>query len=168
MFRGDAPSASGFGSLNFTTFGRKHPVSDVDGIVASTVDYMRAQLGVKRIGAVGYCFGGKYVARFLAQGKGVDAGFVAHPSNMEGKEVQAIVKPFSIGAAETDTAFPPERRHETEVTLQKLGIPYQITLYGSVNHGYAVRGNMSDKRAKYAKEEAYLQAVRFFDTWVKQ
>jgi hypothetical protein len=54
------------------------------------------------------------------------------------------------------------------VTLKKLGIPYQISLYGSVSHGFGVRANVSDKRAKFAKEEAYLQAVRWMDTWVKE
>jgi dienelactone hydrolase len=70
--------------------------------------------------------------------------------------------------AETDNAFPAPARHEAEVTLQNLKIPYQISLYGSVSHGFGVRANVSDKRAKFAKEEAYLQAVRWFDTWVKQ
>jgi dienelactone hydrolase len=73
-----------------------------------------------------------------------------------------------LTAVETDNAFPASKRHDAEVTLKKLGIPYQISLYGSVNHGFGVRANVSDKRAKFAKEEAYLQAVRWFDTWVKQ
>jgi dienelactone hydrolase len=77
----------------------KHPVSDIDSIIAATIKHMRDDLGAKRIGTVGYCFGGKYVARFLAKGKGVDAGFMAHPSSMENKEIEAILAPLSIGAA---------------------------------------------------------------------
>jgi len=33
---------------------------------------------MQRIGSVSYCFGGKYVVRFLAEGRGVDAGFIVH------------------------------------------------------------------------------------------
>jgi len=169
-FRGDPAPAdlASPGGRNMSAWLVKHPVSDIDSIIAATVKHMRDNLGVKRIGTVGYCFGGKYVARFLAKGKGVDAGFMAHPSSMENKEIEAIASPLSIGAAETDNAFPAPKRHDAEVTLKKLGIPYQISLYGSVNHGFGVRANVSDKRAKFAKEEAYLQAVRWFDTWVKQ
>jgi len=169
LFEGDpAPAdlASPAGR-NMGAWMAKHTVSKIDSIIAATIKHMREDLGVKRIGTVGYCFGGKYVARFLAKGKGVDAGFMAHPSSMQNDEIEAISSPLSIGAAETDNAFPAPKRHDAEVTLKKLGVPYQISLYGSVSHGFGVRANVSDKRAKFAKEEAYLQAVRWFDTWVK-
>lgn len=68
---------------------------------------------------------------------------------------------------ETDKAFSATDRHDAELTLQKLQVPYQISLYGSVSHGFGVRANVSNKREKFAKEEAYLQAVRWFDTWLK-
>lgn len=64
----------------------------------STMKYMRQKLGVDRIGAVGYCWGGKYVPRFLAQGNGIDVGFIAHPSNLEASEIEAIAGPISIAA----------------------------------------------------------------------
>jgi dienelactone hydrolase len=50
-------------------------------------------MGIKKIGAVGYCFGGRYPIRSLASGRGVDAGFVAHPSFVESGEVEDIVLP---------------------------------------------------------------------------
>lgn len=67
-----------------------------DAIVESTIKTMRSELGVKKIGAVGYCYGGKYVARFLAPGKGLDAGFTAHPSNVQVGEWEAVSGPVSI------------------------------------------------------------------------
>jgi dienelactone hydrolase len=67
-----------------------------DEIVSSTIKTMRSELGVKKIGAVGYCYGGKYVARFLAPGKGLDAGFTAHPSGVEVEEWEAVSSPISI------------------------------------------------------------------------
>lgn len=36
-----------------------HQTGAVDPVVEKTVKYMRESLGVKKIGAVGYCFGGK-------------------------------------------------------------------------------------------------------------
>lgn len=63
--------------------------------------------------------------------------------------------------------MPPEKRHETEAILQKAGHPYQLTLYGATEHGFAVRCDLKDKRQKFAMESAYSQAIHWFDEWVK-
>lgn len=156
------------GAFDFSTWINRHSAEQVDPILENTIKYMKSTLGVKKIGAVGYCFGGRYVGRFLAKGKGLDAGFMAHPTLLSAPEAQAIAGPVSVGAAETDTQFPPEKRHETEGIFQKSKIPYQVTLYGGVSHGFAVRANISNPIEKYAKEEAFLQAIRWFDTWIKK
>jgi dienelactone hydrolase len=67
---------------------------------------------------------------------------------------------------ETDSIFPAEKRHESEVILPKTKQPYQVNLYSGVQHGFAVRGDMSDQQVKYAKEAAFHQAVQWFDTWL--
>jgi dienelactone hydrolase len=54
----------------------------MDAIINKTIAYIREELGVESIGAVGYCFGGKYVPRFLKQKGGVNVGFIAHPSSL--------------------------------------------------------------------------------------
>lgn len=78
--------------------GKGHLPDSVDPIVESTLKYMKEQ-GAKKIGAVGYCFGGKYVARFLAKGKGVDVGYTAHPSFVDEEEIKGMTGPFSVAAA---------------------------------------------------------------------
>jgi dienelactone hydrolase len=69
---------------------------------------------------------------------------------------------------ETDQIFPTSKRHETEEILLKLGNPYQIVLYGATEHGFAVRADLKDPTKKFAKEFAHLQAVHWFDQWVKK
>jgi dienelactone hydrolase len=124
--------------------------------------------GLQKIAAVGYCFGAKYVVRHLhpKQNK-LDVGYVAHPSFVEADELKAIGGPFSISAAETDQIFPAEKRHESEIILKETGLPYQINLYSGVVHGFAVRAELSDKVAKYAKENAFLQALAWFEEHLK-
>ena len=75
-------------------------VPTVDPIIEATIKELRGDYGVKRLGGVGYCFGGKYVCRFLKAGK-LDAGFTAHPSFVEAEEVRGIEGPLSIAAAGT-------------------------------------------------------------------
>jgi dienelactone hydrolase len=83
-------------TFNMTAWRLRHTVAMADAIVENTIKTMRSELGAKKIGAVGYCFGGKYVARFLAAGKGLNAGFTAHPSGVEAAEWEAVGSPLSI------------------------------------------------------------------------
>ena len=48
-----------------------------------------------------------------------------------------------------------------------MKIPYQINLFSDVVHGFAVRGDLSKPRQKFAKEQAFLQAVHWFDEYLK-
>ena len=96
-----------------------------------------------------------------------DTRRVMVPSFVEADELKAIGGPFSISAAETDTIFPAEKRHESEIILKETGLPYQINLYSGVEHGFAVRAELSNKVAKYAKENAFLQALAWFEEHLK-
>ncbi len=60
----------------------------------------------------------------------------------------------------------PERRALVEALLQKTNQTYSLSLYGGTSHGFGVRVNLSDPRQKFGKETAFLQAVRWFDTWL--
>jgi dienelactone hydrolase len=92
--------------LNLTSWFARHPTWQIDRVVEQTLLYMQTQLGVERIGAVGYCLGGKHVARFMADGKGIELGFVAHPANLTDEEVQAIAGPASVAAGGMSSSFP--------------------------------------------------------------
>ena len=147
--------------------GKGHGPGQVDPVVEAVIKEMKSNLGVQKIGSVGYCFGAKYVARFSAEGKGIDVGCMAHPSFVDADEVKAMRAPLSIAAAETDQIFPAEKRRETEDILKDHDIPYQICLYSDVEHGFAVRADTSNRRTKFAKEAAFLQHVQWFDEFLK-
>lgn len=141
-----------------------HTVKEVDPIIQKSIEYLKSK-GYKKIGALGYCFGAKYVCRFMA-GKGIDVGYVAHPSFVEEDELRAIKGPLSIAAAETDQIFPAEKRHKSEEILVETKQPYQINLYSGVEHGFSVRCDISVKHEKFAKEKAFLQGVQWFDEYL--
>jgi dienelactone hydrolase len=92
--------------LNLTEWFARHPTWQIDQVVEQTIRYMQTQLGDTRIGAVGYCLGGKHVARFMTSGKGIDLGFVAHPANLTDEEIQAIARPISVAAGGMFTSYP--------------------------------------------------------------
>jgi dienelactone hydrolase len=68
---------------------------------------------------------------------------------------------------ETDDLFPAPKRHETEAILQDMDVPYQITLYSDVDHGFALKADLSRPRIKFATESAFLQAVNWFNEFLK-
>jgi dienelactone hydrolase len=144
-----------------------HTPETVEPILDAVIKALRSEHGVERLGAVGYCFGAKYVVRYLAPNRGVDAGFIAHPSFVTPEEVGAIAGPLSIAAAETDGIFPAELRRKVEDVLMEKKLTYESVLYGGVEHGFAVRTDLSVKEKKFAKEGAYFQAVRWLDEFVK-
>ncbi|KAH8688707.1 dienelactone hydrolase family protein [Talaromyces proteolyticus] len=163
LFGGDPVPLNRSGDFDFQAWKGAHGPSTVDPIVEACVSELRNKYNSQTIGAVGYCFGAKYVIRHLHPGQGkVDVGYVAHPSFVEAEELKAIEGPLAISAAEVDQIFPAEKRHESEDILKTLGTPYQINLYSGVEHGFAVRGDPEKRVVQYAKESAFLQAVQWF------
>ncbi|KAL7621789.1 hypothetical protein AAE478_007288 [Parahypoxylon ruwenzoriense] len=171
VFNGDALSLNRPEGFDFVSWLNKGSTGDnphtkeyVDPIIEEAIKYLKEQKGIRQLGAVGYCFGAKYVARHFKNG--IQVGFIAHPSFVEEDELAGFRAPLSVAAAETDTIFPAENRHKSEVILAKGGHPYQINLYSQVVHGFSVRCEISDKRQRFAKEQAFFQAVTWFDTWL--
>ena len=97
IFSGDpAPHDITFNSSEFLA---RHTTNATDPIVATTIDYMRQNLGVKVLAVTGYCFGGRYAFRFGGENRGTDVVFAAHPSLLEDDEVSGVNAPASIAAA---------------------------------------------------------------------
>ncbi|KAK0707356.1 dienelactone hydrolase [Lasiosphaeris hirsuta] len=168
IFNGDPIPLNRPADFDFVSWATKGSTGDnphtkefVDPIVLEAIKTLKEEYGVTKLGGLGYCFGAKYVARHYKDG--IDVGYFAHPSYVDEDELEAITGPLSIAAAETDGIFPAEKRHKSEEILKKIGVPYQINLYSGVSHGFAVRGDLSKKLEKYAKEQAFLQAVAWFD-----
>ena len=130
------------------------------------IEYLRNEHGVRKVGALGYCFGAKYVCRFLKGGSLIDVGYLAHPSFVSEEEVKGIKGPISIAAAEDDFIFTEELRHSTERLLRETGCPYEVTVYSGVSHGFAIRSDLNNAVSKWATEASFMQAVHFMDSWL--
>ncbi len=78
----------------------------------------------------------------------------------------AINGPLSISAAETDEIFTVEKRHKSEEILKETKQAYQINLFSGVSHGFTVRCDLSKKVEKFSKEQAFLQAIAWFDEYL--
>ncbi|KIH86474.1 hypothetical protein SPBR_08621 [Sporothrix brasiliensis 5110] len=174
LFNGKpAPGDINVPGFNTTAFLNDHGPAQTDPIVAAGIAYIRS-LGITRVGATGYCFGGRYAFRAggnltttsIRPGQGARAVFAAHPSMLGDEEIAAIQGPASVAAAETDALMPAARRTEITALLQNSGQEYGFAVYGGTSHGFGVRVNVTDPRQKFAKEEAFLQAARWLSVWL--
>lgn len=107
VFNGDPVAINppeGFDIMQWLTQGSSgdnpHTPPAVDPIVELAIQWLKEEKGAKKLGAVGYCFGAKYVARHY--NKGIAAGFMAHPSFVDEEELNGFKAPLSIAAAEID------------------------------------------------------------------
>ena len=126
-----------------------------------------------------------------------DAAYIAQPSFVEKIELEAIARPLAIAAAEKDLLFDADKRQESENILELSGQPYQINLYQGVEHGwvkptlpplhiiptqkfcarngwsyyymhrFAICENTSSRAVQYAKENAFVLALQWFEEHLK-
>lgn len=171
LFRGDPVPADALSdpnsTFNMTAWRTRHPMSDIESIIESTISTTKSQFAATKLGSVGYCFGGRYVARFLAKGRGIEAGFTAHPSSTTAEEWEAVASPISIAFGALDNSNTAANRTNIEDIFQSGNKTYQTALYSNAEHGFAVRTDLTIKQKAFAQESAYFQAVRWLDAWVK-
>lgn len=65
-----------------------------------------------------------------------------------------------------DPIFTVEQRQESEAKLAEINATYQINVFGGVEHGFSVRGDMKDPKQKFAKEQAFHQAIAWFKEYL--
>ncbi|KAJ7663926.1 alpha/beta-hydrolase [Mycena polygramma] len=135
------------------------------------------QDGVKSFAAVGYCFGGRHVFD-LAIDKAISVAAVAHPSLLQyrdgqyrgGLEVPNDLReyaanseaPLLINSCPVDTMFPPEAQTKADEILTGFAPGYKREHFEGCEHGFAVRGDISDPKVKAGKEGAFKATVEWF------
>lgn len=155
----------------FKAWKSKHEIQHVEKILGDVSAEVQSQYAPKFNAAVGYCFGAKYAIRMLGASPFLETSKVTlqsaaifHPSLVENEEVKLISTKSTllIVAADNDHVYTAEVKTLTESTLKDLEIKYRTVLLQGAGHGFAVRGNINDPWIKFAKEQAFLDAVDWF------
>ncbi|KAJ7114103.1 hypothetical protein C8R44DRAFT_796298 [Mycena epipterygia] len=137
---------------------------------------------VTSIGAVGYCFGGRYVFD-LAFDSGDDdksknaisSAAVAHPSLLNipddlHKYAVTSKVPLLINSCTTDGQFPPEAGEKADKIIgeaenfkgtESEPARYKREHFKGCEHGFAVRGDLSNPAIKAGKEGAFKATVEW-------
>ncbi|CUM62991.1 uncharacterized protein PRCAT00000552001 [Priceomyces carsonii] len=164
LFNGDAIPPDF--KVDFIQWKAAHSPDKVGPLVKNYLDTLCKELSPKFLGGIGHCYGAKYVVKEVSNSGNFDVGAIAHPSHITIEEVNAIEKPILISAAQIDSVFTTDLRHQTEEKLiqksESEGLRFQIDLFSGVSHGFAVRGDISNPAVKYAKEKVLNDQLVFF------
>lgn len=154
------------GNFDLMAWLGKHGAETVNPALNAAIDHVKNE-GVKSIGAIGYCFGGRYAFN-LAFDKKIQVAAVAHPSLLQIPEDLEKYKSTGVpllvlSNGPDDFQFDLEKSKKADEVLGPLGSQKYVRKYWEgLDHGFAVRGDMSDPKQKKAKEEAFEEATNWF------
>lgn len=139
----------------------------------------------RRVGTIGYCFGGWAVFRLGhetisrageegADGEDrtnpkplVDCISAVHPSWLTTEEIANVRVPTQVQSPVHDVNFTAELKDFAHKTLPELELPYDYQLFPGVGHGFAIRGDQSDEKELRAMQRAKDAAVNWFRLWLR-
>ncbi|KAI0594174.1 putative hydrolase [Biscogniauxia sp. FL1348] len=123
----------------------------------------------KRVGAVGFCYGGWAVFELGARGNGlIDCIATAHPSWLTTDDIDKVGVPVLVQAPERDPVYTQDLKDYTHKVIPTLGVAYEYQFFPGVEHGFAVRGNPKDLAERKAMQRAKNSAVAFFRQWLHE
>jgi len=155
----------------------KHREGVTRPLIDGFVNTLRTVPGTNKIGAIGFCWGGRY-AILQAHGRtesadgtsvgGVDAAYAVHPSLVAVPgDFEPVTKPLSLALGDKDSLLDATARGGIQDCLaKKTDVPHEIRIYGDQIHGFALRGDWSSEKDKEAMDEAQKQGVEWFNNYL--
>ncbi|KAH8694211.1 putative hydrolase [Talaromyces proteolyticus] len=132
---------------------------------------LRQQLGYKKVGAVGYCYGGWASFRLGAKEHEaaplVDCISIGHPSLLTKKDIDEIAVPAQILAPEIDPVYNAELKLHTFQTLQKVNVPFAYQHFPGVAHSCFIRGDENKPGERAAMVKGKNAAVAWLRQYLK-
>ncbi|KAL8708753.1 MAG: hypothetical protein Q9220_006395 [cf. Caloplaca sp. 1 TL-2023] len=126
---------------------------------------LKQDLKFKKVGVMGYCWGGWGAFQLGAKDKGlVDCISAAHPSLLTKEEIDELAVPVQILAPEHDTSFTPELKEYANKTIPALGLQYDYQYFPGLSHGFGTRGDPNDEVQRRGLERAKNAASAWFGT----
>ncbi|KAL6303979.1 Alpha/Beta hydrolase protein [Sparassis latifolia] len=113
----------------------------------------------------GYCFGAPFVMDCVAS-DWISAGALAHPAFLDEPHFRRAKKPLLLSCAEVDHTFPAMNRRRAVDILVENKAKYHVQVFSGVARGFALRGNVNDPIAKWAKEKSAEGILSWFDLFI--
>ncbi|KAL6716376.1 hypothetical protein ACLMJK_005942 [Lecanora helva] len=141
-------------------------------LIDGFVNAVRMVPGTDKLGAVGFCWGGRY-AILQAHGQeksergssvgGVDAAYACHPSlvSIPG-DFEGVKVPLSLALGTKDSLLDVASVGGIREVLEGKEVETQIRMYEDQVHGFALRSDWSSEKDKKAMDDAEKQGIEWF------
>ncbi|KAL6231185.1 hypothetical protein BDW75DRAFT_233798 [Aspergillus navahoensis] len=162
-----------FDQLDLKGFTARNGREQREGEIFRTARALKRDLGFKKVGAVGYCYGGWASFRLGAkehaeQGQPlVDCISIGHPSWFTKKDIDEVSVPVQILAPEIDPAYPAEMKSYTFEALQRVNLPFEYRHFPGVVHACFIRGDENKPGERDAMIKGKNAAVSWFTQYLK-
>jgi dienelactone hydrolase len=132
-------------------------------------DIKATQKSVKKIGAIGYCWGATSVLHLSGKSAGasqVDAVAFAHGSLVEVSDFEQLEKPGLFLCCEVDGMFPKEKQESSKLVCEKRAkdadVFSRFSYYPRVSHGWSIKGDEEEAYSAKAMSHAATEVIGFF------
>ncbi|GAA5900713.1 hypothetical protein JCM5296_004876 [Sporobolomyces johnsonii] len=152
-----------YGLVRYVGIGylKKHSLSRALTLSEQVCSFLRTEKGVKKIGMVGYCFGGSLVCLLATREGPIDVGVCAHPGQVKAGDFKAIDRPFALLLPEEDWSFDRVRK-DALANFDTATIPKVVHNYPGTMHGFACRPKLSDPNVKAQFHQALADTCAWF------
>ena len=86
-----------------------------------------------------------------------------HPAFLKEHHFENLGRPLFLSCAETDFTFETDQRNKAIGILREAKKPYHLQLFSGVEHGFALRCDLSDPYGRWCKEQSIRGISEYFD-----
>ncbi|CAF1040979.1 unnamed protein product [Didymodactylos carnosus] len=148
----------------------RHRESVSKPIVDSFFIGLRQQYPSSKIGAVGFCWGGRYAILLTHTDAKVqvDAAVAIHPSLLSiPSEIEKIAKPVSFAVGDKDQYMSVKQADQTRLILsKKTNVDGEVEVYPGMVHGFGCRGDLTIEENKKGHDRAMKQTIDWFKKYL--
>lgn len=135
---------------------------EIDGTLRAAVEYAKKiPAGNNRVGAVGYCWGGRTVFNFAAATPGIDAAIVYYGTSPSEDRIDAITAPV-LGLYGEDDARVTSTVEPGKTMMDAAGKDFDPHIYEGAGHGFLRQQDGHDGANLKASEDAWPRTLAFF------
>ncbi|KAL3634565.1 hypothetical protein CASFOL_021619 [Castilleja foliolosa] len=165
FFKGDPFNSS----KTFNDWFKKHqPDKGIDD-ARPLIQALKSQ-GIAKIGAAGFCWGGK-VTVDLEKNPDIQAAVLLHPTGVTVQDFQGVKVPTAILGAQYDKYVSPILLQQYEFALEaikpKVAIDSYLKIFPGAEHGWTTIYNDTDAAAVNRAAEAHNELLNWFKKYLK-
>lgn len=146
---------------------KKYSIDNVRPGVEAFCRALKTEKGYKRLGFVGYCYGGVLSVLLAAEQSPTDVSVCAHPGKLDLADFENVRKPLAMVLAEQDHIFDDQKPAALAI-LDRIQSEHAVPIaiydqHAGTTHGFGCRPDLENEAVKRAWELAAEETVGWFE-----